>query len=334
MMISMVLLLALGLVASVDAADKEKIYQMKIGYVGPPKMMGGYRGTFYFDEEVFARTDGHVKVVPIIGKNRENLNKVLMGVHQGDYLGTSIYTDIAKPVWGILEMPFIWTNYERIDKFMKSPLFEPIRSALDHKGLEVLTISCYGIMDFQTVGDPGNTIASLQKLKYRMSGTNIQIRSMQKLGIKSQLLPFPEVYALLKQRVLDGSIISADAVGMGKWNELEKYYVNFPVFNGWLVLCANAKWMKSLPTEYANIVREAARNMEKREVFQQRFRDAYVKAKFKSEGMKFIDMAPGEIDKAKELVKPIYEEFASQKGVGKDYFNKVMEVIGEEMRLK
>jgi TRAP-type C4-dicarboxylate transport system substrate-binding protein len=332
-MISLLTLMAIGLASSAEAAGKDKVYQMKIGYVGPPKMMGGYRGTFYFAEEVFARTKGHVKIVPIIGKNRENLNKVVTGVHQGDYLGTSIYTDIARPKWGILEMPFIWSDYDRIEKFRKSELFKPIVHALEDKGLEVLAMACYGIMDFQTLDTPANTLEELAKLKYRMSGTNIQIRSMQRLGIKSQLLPFPEVYAILKQRVLDGTIISADGVNMGKWQELLKYYVNFPVFNGWLDFVANVKWIKSLPPEYANIIREAAYKMQEREVHQQRYRDDYMKALFMEKGMKFIDMAPGEIEKSKELVRPIYEEFANQPGVGKDYFNKVMELIGEKMRL-
>ena len=332
--VCLALLLAIGMAGLADAADKEKVYDMKIGYVGPPKMMGGYRGTFYFQEEVFARTDGHVNVVPLIGKNRENLNKVVAGVHQGDYDGTSIYADIAKPVWSILDMPFIWTDYDRIEKFRKSELFEPVRHALDHKGLEVLAITCYGIMDFQTLNTPAKTLDELKKLKYRMSGTNIHIRTMKLLGIKSQMIPFPEVYALLKQNVLDGTIISADGVNLGKWNELLKYYINFPVFNGWLIFCANKKWLESLPADYANIVREAARRMEESEVSQQRYRDKYTAAVFKSKGMKFVDIDPSENEKARKLVMPIYEEFANREGVGKDYFNKVMELIGENMRVQ
>ena len=332
-MICMMVFLAIILVSTGEAADKDKVYEMKIGYVGPPEMMGGYRGTFYFQEEVFARTKGHMKILPLIGNNRENLNKVVSGVHEGDYDGTSIYADIAKPVWSILDMPFIWSDYERIDKFRKSELFKPIMHALDHKGLEVLAITCYGIMDFQTLDTEASTIDELKRLKYRMSGTNVHIRTMKMLGVKSQMLPFPEVYALLKQHVLDGTIISADGVNLGKWNELLKYYINFPVFSGWLIFCANAKWINSLPAEYANIIREAAKKMEEREVGQQRYRDSYMKEVFREKGMKFIDLKPAEIEKAKKLVQPIYEDFASQEGVGKDYFNKVMETIGEDMRL-
>ncbi|MBW1973507.1 MAG: TRAP transporter substrate-binding protein [Deltaproteobacteria bacterium] len=302
-------------------------YVMKIGFATPPSL-AGFRGCYDFEEEVEARSHGliDVKIYPSaqLGGNPQILRKAQAGIIQGAVNGAPVTANLAKSVHNILNFPFLFDTWAKVDKFVNSDLIKPVYHSLDHVGLTILGICSFESIDF-LAKKPITKLSDLKGLKMRCNPGKWGVIPAKAIGIEASPVPFPSVYSQLKQGILDGIINSPDVIAVGKWEEVCRHYTPVGFYHGFLVFTVNTAWLNKLPPNLKEIVLTAGKRMCEIELLRARFRYNELLVKFKLEGVKFHKLAPGELEKMKKAWQKVEPKFAKE--VGKDYVKKVYKLV-------
>ena len=134
------------------------------------------------------------------------------------------------------------------------------------------------------------------------------------LGANAVPMPFPEVYAALEQKVVDGQENPYPTVLGSKLNEVQKYLTNTRhIYNAQSVLISKRTW-DGLSADQKKVVTDSAKEAQ---AFQRKFsRDSMDKAldTLKKSGMEANDLAPAEMARLRDAVKPVVDKFAKESG--------------------
>ena len=135
-----------------------------------------------------------------------------------------------------------------------------------------------------------------------------------KLGANAVPLPFPEVYAALEQKVVDGQENPYPTILGAKLSEVQKYLSNTRhIYNAQAVLVSKKSW-DGLSAEQKKVMSDSAIEAQ---AFQRKFsRDSMNAAldELKKSGMEVNDLAPAETNRLREAVQPVIEKFAKESG--------------------
>lgn len=226
----------------------------------------------------------------------------------------------------MLTLPFLFDTWDKVDKFAESKLVEPINSKLEEKGVKLIGITAFGMMDIAATKEI-NSIDDLKGLKFRIQPTPVFKKKCELLGINGMPIPYTELYTSLQQGIVDGVFNTSELMLMDKTAEVCGYVMDTNHMCGFIVHLMNKEWYDSLPEDLQKVVIDSINYACREERKRVRQRESEFTEKMKTEqNTKFIEITPDEKKRFIEALMPMHEDV--KKTVGKDYMDKLYELLG------
>lgn len=306
-----------------------KVYTMKFASPGGMALVIGKFGKWFCDE-VAKRTDGKIKTQYYhsgqMGGTMELAEKLQAGILQGALMSAS-HASNFNPTIGVLNLPFLFDDYNKADKMLSSPLMKPIYGGLKDMGITGVDTVEFGFYSVAT-SKPVKTFEELQNagFKSRASDSKMHIDIHRALGMRPTPIPFPEVYSSLQQGVIDALDTSPEMIKLLKFNEVINNIVLTKHFYGAEIIWFNTKWLNSLPPELRKIVIDTAK--EGAVIYRKESRDIERKilADLPSSGVTVVILEQGEMEKFRKAADKVHKKYGDQ--IGREYLQKVYDLEG------
>jgi len=298
-------------------------YFCKITFT-PPPILSGTHAAVIFADELKKRSKGQIEpqIFPQgqLGSDPEIMNKLEMGSIQFMNTGgmmLSRWTNKAD----VLTLPFVFDTWDKVDKFAKSELLEPIKRDLEKRGVMLVGITAFGMMDMAATKKISR-LEDLKGKKFRIQPTPIFKKMCQYLGVNGMPVPYAELYSSLKQGIVDGVFNTSELMILGKFAEVCKYVVDTNHMCGFIVQLLNKQWYDSLPENLKKAVMDSINAASAEERKRVRVREEEFTNKMKTDkGVTFVQLAPKEKDRFVKALMPLHND--CKKIMGEDYMEKI-----------
>lgn len=216
--------------------------------------------------------------------------------------------------FALLDLPFLFNTPEEADAIVDGPIGQKLVKGLEEKGLMGLGYWELGFRQTTNSRRPITKVEDFKGLKLRVLQSPLFIDLFNKLGANAVPLPFPEVYAALEQKVVDGQENPYPTILGAKLSEVQKYLSNTRhIYNAQAFLISKKTW-DGLSAEQRKIISDSAMEAQ---AFQRKFsRDSMnaALAELKKSGMEANDLSPAEMNRLREAVKPVIDKFSKESG--------------------
>ncbi len=127
-------------------------------------------------------------------------------------------------------------------------------------------------------------------------------------------MPFPEVYTALEQRVIDGQENPVTVIFDTKFQEVQKYLsLTRHIYNAQSVLLSKRTWDK-LSAEERTIIQDALNEAKAYQRQVSREKNTQMLDDLKKAGMQVNEVAPQEIARIREKIKPVVDKYTKEVG--------------------
>lgn len=183
-------------------------------------------GALEFAKKVEQKTGGaiRIEVFPAgqLGTDTQILDGVKLGTIDIGMTGNPFYTSFA-PEMNVLDLPYLFRDYEHAYKVLDGPLGTEIMKALERSGVKGLGTFEIG---FRNVSNNKRQIKKpedLKGLKIRTTPNQAHLQAFRLLGANPVAMPFTEVYLALKTGTVDGQENPTNLTYTMKFHEVQKY---------------------------------------------------------------------------------------------------------------
>src|SRR5712691_3264229 len=160
-----------------------------------------------FAEIVAAKSGGKLKVKlfpgGVLGGDQANVSALQGGTLEMVVLNSGILASQVKE-FGVYDFPFMFANPKEADAVVDGPFGKMMHDKLEAKGIVGLAYWELGFRDITNSRRPINKVEDIAGLKLRVIPNAINVEWVKALGANPTPLPFPEVYAALDQKAIDG----------------------------------------------------------------------------------------------------------------------------------
>jgi len=285
-------------------------------------------GAKKFAELIEQKSGGKIKVKVFAGGTLGGEQQVASGM-QGGTIEVSMMAP-AQLVGNfkeflVLDFPFAFANEREADLVLDGPFGKKLLEPMPSRGLVGLVYMEQGYRSISNSKRPINKLEDIQGLKIRTIQNPLYIDMLNTLGANAVPMPFPELYTALETGTVDGQENPYSTVEASKFNEVQKYFSNTRhIYNPQLLMVSKKFW-DSLSDEEKKIFEDAAvetRDYQRKVAreMSDKSREALIK-----EGMQINDIAPEEIARMREAVKPVVEKYSAQVGpeLAKQFYDEV-----------
>ncbi|RPI24805.1 MAG: TRAP transporter substrate-binding protein [Acidobacteria bacterium] len=173
--------------------------------------------------------------------------------------GTAILNNFV-PRMGVLDLPFLWQDYEHVHRVLDGPVGQILEKELDKAGFKVLAwMDSWGYRNVVTARKPVTTASDLAGLKIRTIPTPLYIATLNTMGCNATPMAFGDVYPGLQTGVIDGFEHSAAMIRANRFYEVADHLVlTRHLFGPLVFVYAKYLWEKLTPAEQNQIL-DAAR---------------------------------------------------------------------------
>jgi len=225
----------------------------------------------------------------------------------------------------VISLPFLFTNFEQVFKFVNGPVGRELSHAIDKKGFK-----CLGFWPrtFRQLTNSKREIKSpddMKGLKFRVPQIKVLTATFDRLGARVCPMPIKEVYTALQLKTVDGQENPLSSIYNWRFHEVQRYLTLWNYCADAYAVCFNRKYWDSLPKQIQNIFikafdksKEYQFNVEKNET------EALLK-KLQEKGMIVTKLSQKQINEFKKLCEPIYKEWEGV--LGKDLLKRVLEFV-------
>lgn len=172
--------------------------------------------------------------------------------------GTAILNNFV-PRMGVLDLPFLWEDYEHVHRVLDGPVGRVLEEDLDKAGFKVLAwMDSWGYRNLVTARKPVTAASDLKGLKIRTIPTPLYVVTLNAMGCNATPMPFGEVYSGMQTGVLDGLEHSAAMIRANRFYEVADHLVlTRHLFGPLAFVYAKYLWDQLSPEEQTQI-QEAA----------------------------------------------------------------------------
>lgn len=221
-----VLVFAVGLLSvggPVQAADVVKFRFGTAAFPGLPT----HAATIKFAEMIKEKTGGKYIIEPIqerkLGGDKDMIELVGAGAVDMAHCSTAVF-DGFLPDLNALQMPFLITSYDNLQKVFLSDFTKKLLS-----GIEKLNLHPLGLVEngYRHIGNnvrTVNTPADLKGIKIRVAETKMHQEIFSALGAIPIPVSYGEIYTSLKTGVINGTEINATSASSEKLMEVIKFF--------------------------------------------------------------------------------------------------------------
>jgi tripartite ATP-independent transporter DctP family solute receptor len=271
---------------------------------GHPIVMGMEK----FAESVTAKSGGKIKVNQfpggVLGGDAPNVSALQGGTIEIVSLNSGILASQAKE-FGIYDFPFMFANAKEADAVVDGPFGKMLHQKLEAKGIVGLAYWELGFRNITNSRRPITKVEDISGLKLRVIPNAINVDWVKALGANPTPLAFPEVYAALEQKAIDGQENPATVINANKLYEVQKHVVlTNHQYNPQSVIFSKKIW-DTLSNDEKKILSDAALEATKFQRQASREQAGAALDNMKKNGMQVTELSPAEVAKFRDKMKPV-----------------------------
>lgn len=271
---------------------------------GHPLVMGMHK----FADVVAAKSGGKMKVnlFPggVLGGDAATVSAVQGGTIEMTTLNSGILASQVKD-FEVYDYPFMFANGKEADAVVDGPFGKKMHAKLEAKGIIGLAYYELGFRNITNSKRPINKVEDIAGLKLRVIPNSINIDWVKALDANPTPLAWPEVYAALEQKAIDGHENPVSVINANKIFEVQKYLaLTGHVYNPQSVIISKKFW-DTLSEAEKKIISDAAVESSTYERIQAREQATTALDAVKKAGMQVTEMSPLEMAKFREKMKPV-----------------------------
>lgn len=215
------------------------------------------------EEAIEAATDGNFSVEVYTNSSLGDTDDILEQAIQGAAVLT--VTDPGRladyiPEYGILQMPYIMTDYTSIDAVTGTDMVKEWEKGFEEYGVKVLASNWYGGIRHFVCNKEVNVPSDLNGLKIRTMGSDLCIESVTAMGAVGTAMSMSEIYSGIEQKAIDGCENQSTSTNALRLYEICDY-VNK---TGHFVLlgcpATGTTYFDSLPADYQQLLLDTFRS--------------------------------------------------------------------------
>lgn len=317
-MSAMLLLAACGGSDDKASGDKEsggedKSYKLKMS-VTTSESSTWYIAAEKLAEDIKAETDGRISIDVFAneqlssGDQGKGVELVSKGATDLSFHSTIIYS-IPDPRFGVASAPFLFKDFDGVDKVFAGEGGEMLASILEEKGVKALG---FGENGFRQITNSKQAITSpedLKGLKVRIPGITMYTDLFRELGADPTTMAFSEVFTSLQQGTIDGQENPIDVIYSSKLQEVQDYITTWNYSYDPLALGINKKLFDGMSEEDQKLFEKLGKEAAAYQVKIGRENEATQIAELKELGLQFHEPTEAELAAFTEAVQPVYEKY-------------------------
>ena len=199
----------------------------------------------------------------------------------------------------------MFANPQEADAVVDGPFGKMMHGKLQAQGIVGLAYWELGFRDITNSKRPITKVDDIAGLKLRVIPNAINVDWVKALGANPTPLAFPEVYAALDQKAIDGQENPPTVISANKFYEVQKYIaLSNHQYNPQSLIFSKKVW-DALGAASQKILSDAA--VEAGKYQRQVSRDAAGTAldTLRKNGMEVTELSPAELAKFREAMKPV-----------------------------
>ena len=302
------LIAAVALAATGLAAAQEKTFKLALqNPKGHPLEVGAAK----FADLVSAKSGGKLKVSVFAGGNlggdAANVSALQGGTIEFVMLNSGILASQVKD-FEIYDFPFMFANAKEADAVVDGPFGQKLHAKLAEKGIIGLTFTELGFRNITNSRRALNSVEDIAGLKWRVIPNAINVDWVKAVGANPTPMAFPEVYAGLEQKAIDGQENPLSVILANKFFEVQKYLTaTNHQYNPQSLIFSRKVW-DTLSTAEKKVLQDAATETAKFQRQTNRDAAAGQLDALKKAGMQISEFSPAEQAKLRDKFKPVIEK--------------------------
>ena len=297
----------------IAAAQEKTIKFANQNAVGHPIVQGMEK----FAEIVAAKSGGKIKVNVFpggqLGSDQANVSALQGGTLEMASMNSGIFASQVKD-FAVFDLPFMFANGKEADAVVDGPFGKKLHAKLEEKGLVGLG---YYELGFRNITNSKRAITKVEDiagLKLRVIPNPINVDWVKALDANPTPLPFPELYAALEQKAVDGQENPVATIWGAKLHEVQKFMtLTNHQYNPQSVVISKKFW-DSLSADEKKIVGDAVTESSRFQRTQARASVASTLDNLKKAGMTVSELPAAEQVKLVEKMKPVITKHAASVG--------------------
>ena len=306
---TLVAALAVGAVGLAAAQDfRERSFKLALqNPKGHPLASGAEK----FAEIVAARSGGKLKVNVFpggtLGGDAANVSALQGGTIEMVVLNSGILAAQVKE-FVVYDFPFMFANAKEADAVVDGPFGQKLHAKLQDKGIVGLAYWELGFRQLTNGRRPVTKVEDIAGLKLRVIPNPINIDWVKALDANPTPLAFPELYAALEQKAVDGQENPISVIQANKFAEVQKYLtLTNHQYNPQSVIFSKKVW-DGLNAAERKVLQDAAVEAG---TFQRQLTREQASGsveELRKAGMQITEFSPAETAKLRDRMKPVIEK--------------------------
>ena len=212
-----------------------------------------------FKELIEQRSNGEIKVKIFHSASLGNETEILQQV-QMNSIQMAIVTggpfDTFDPMARVINYPFLFKDYEQVDRILDGPLGAELLKSLEGSGFKGLCFSENGFRNLTNNKRAVKSADDLKGLKIRVMSSAIHKAIWQALGANPTPMPWP-IYTELEQGVIDGQENPLWVMEVYKFYEIQKYMTLTRHVYSYHIDVASLIWWNTLDVKTREMIQRA-----------------------------------------------------------------------------
>ena len=298
-----VALAAMGMASAQDIKERT----IKFG-LNSPEGHPAVAGMRKFASAVEAKSGGKIKVQLFLngslGSDQATLSALKGGTVEMAVMNSGILASEVKAL-EIFDFPFLFASGQEADVVVDGAFGKKMHAKLEEKGLVGLGYYELGFRNLTNGRRAINKVSDIEGLKLRVIPNPINVDWVKALGANPTPLPFPELYAALEQKAVDGQENPVATINGAKLYEVQKHLtLTGHQYNPQSIVISKKFW-DTLSAADKKILSDAAAESSKFQRAQARAQEASLLENLKKGGMQVTTLPAAEVAILREKMKPV-----------------------------
>ncbi len=274
---------------------------------GHPLEMGATK----FAELVAAKSGGRFKVNVFaggtLGGDAANVSALQGGTIDFVQLNSGILASQVK-AFEVYDFPFMFASAAEADAVVDGPFGQKLHAQLTEKGIIGLAYVELGFRNITNSKKAINTVEDIAGLKLRVIPNAINVDWVKALGANPTPMAFPEVYAGLEQKAIDGQENPLSVILANKFYEVQKHLaVTNHQYNPQSLIFSKKVW-DGLSAADQKLIQDAAKEASAYQRKVNRSKSADDLQELQKAGMQVTQFSAAEQAKLRDKLKPVVEK--------------------------
>lgn len=225
-------------------------------------------------------------------------------------------------------LPFLFSDIDHVIRFLESnpPVWKKwLYDGFEAKNLVVLAISPRPFRQLNNNKRIIKTPEDIKGMKFRVPASTIFVKIFEAIGAKPVPLPSGEIYTAIQLGTVVGEDNSISVQYDFKTHEVAKNFTIWNYIADSSIMFMNKEAYYKLSDADKKIFQDAGKEWASVNVKEDQVLLAKAKVEMEKAGVKFYEMTEAEKAPFKELLKPVYDDFAKQ--VGPDNWKAFLDAV-------